>query len=175
MYTLRLTRALLASFEPEPDESPPPTTTTRLGDWYVQPLHAGRRALLQCTSGATLLTVVLPADALDALPERLAMGLVELLRSLAVPEPVIAAEIDEMADGVIRPAGSRPVLGAMRGLAAMARREVTRSRRSVDVAALHDALATYRSRNNDRRPVAQVARQLLLAPAPVPRRGAARR
>lgn len=164
MYTLRLTRPLLASFDPEPDTSTPPVTTTRLGDWHVQAVHAGRRDLLQCTSGATLLTVMLPADALESLPERLAIGLVALLRRLAVPEQVIAAEVDEMANGVIRRTSSRAVLGAMRGLASVARRELERPRRGVDVAALHQALAAYRSLRNGRRTVAQVARERLLTP-----------
>lgn len=161
MYTLRLTRALLAAFDPDPDQSAPPATSTRLGDWQVQPLRAGRRAVLLCTSETTLLSVVLPADALDALPQRLAIGLVALLRSLEVPEPVIAAEIDQMADGVVRPTGQRATLGAMRGLAGIVRREMAASRRGVDVEALHRALAGYRSRITGGRPAGDLACDLL--------------
>lgn len=163
MYTLRLTRALLAAFDPDPEESVPPATTTRLGDWHVQPLRIGRRALLLCTSEATLLSVVLPRDALDALPQRLAIGLVALLRSLEVPEAVLAAEIDQMADGVVRPTSSRATLGAMRGLAGVVRREIEASRRGVDVDALHVALAGYRSQLTRGRPAGDVARDHLCA------------
>ena len=175
MYTLRLTRTLLAAFDPDPEASAPPATTTRLGDWQVQPIQAGRRALLLCTSERTLLTVVLPADALDALPQRLAIGLVALLRGLAVPEPVIAAEIDQMADGVVRPTYSRTTLGAMRGLAAVVRREMAAQRRGVDVAALHRTLAGYRSRLTGGRPVGDLARDQLMRPVAASPGAAARR
>jgi hypothetical protein len=59
----------------------------------------------------------------------------------------------------------------MRGLASAARREVGRSRRAVDVAAVQQALAAYRSSQNGRQPVEQVARERLLAPGQVRRWG----
>lgn len=175
MYTLRLTRSLLASFDPDPDVSPPPATTTRLGDWYVQPLRVGRRNLLLSTSGRTLLTIVLPFEALEALPQRLAVGLVGLLRDLAIPEEAMTSEIDQMADGVVRPTDSRRTLGAMRGLASIATREIGRSRRGVDVAALHLALASYRSPLNERRSAAELACELLMPAGAEQRRGKAPR
>lgn len=175
MYTLRLTRSLLASFDPDPDVSPPPATTTSLGDWYVQPLRVGRRRLLLSASRRSLLAVVLPFEALEALPQRLAIGLVAVLRDLAVPEEAIAIEIDQMADGVIRPTDSRSTLGAMRGLASIATREIDRARRGVDVSALHLALASYRSPVNGRRSAAEMARERLMPAGAVQRRGTIRR
>ena len=175
MYTLRLTRSLLASFDPDPDTSTPPPTTTRLGDWYVQPLHVGQRDLLLNTSGRTLLSVVLPGEALEALPQRLAVGLVAVLRDLAVPEEAIAAEIDLMADGVIRPTDSRPTLGAMRGLASLASREIARAQRRIDVVGLHRALASYASGLHGRRPAGELAREHLMATTPAPRHRKGRR
>ena len=175
MYTLRLTRSLLASFDPDPDAATPPATTTRLGDWYVQALHVGRRRLILSTSGRTLLTVVLPGEALEALPQHLAVGLVAVLRDLAIPEDAITAEIDEMADGVVRPTDSRATLGAMRGLAAVAAREMARAGRGIDVAALHRTLASYRSGLHGRRPAGELAREELLRSTPAsPRRNARR-
>lgn len=147
MYTLRLTRALLEQFESVdadgvPEDAPP---TTRLGDWYVKPFDVGPRHLLLCTSERSLLSVVLPADALADLPERLVTALVGVLHRLGVPQEAIVAEVDAMTTGEIGTARDRSTLGAMRGLAAHGSAFLDGTRGDVDVAALYTHLGEYRS------------------------------
>ena len=148
MYTLRLTRALLAQFECVDQEGAPDSVrpTTRLGDWYVKPFDNGRRQLLLCTSERSLLSVVMPVDDLADLPERLVTALVGVLRRLGVPQDAIVAEVDAMTSGDIGAASDGSTLGSMRGLAERARAFLEASRGDIDVAALYTHLGEYRSR-----------------------------
>lgn len=147
MFTLRLTRALLAQFEPDEGDQPAAdvTPTTTLGDWYVMPFEAGTRSLLLCTSERSLLSIVLPADRLADLPEQLVTALVGVLHRLGAPQRAIVAEVDAMTSGSVGPARDRSTLGAMRGLAARAAAFLERTH-DLDVAALYAELGTYRSR-----------------------------
>jgi hypothetical protein len=176
VYTLRLTRALLDRFDPaQPGDDPEDVTpTTRLGDWYVMPVAVCRRHLLLCTSERSLLSVVLPADDLAELPERLVTALVGVLHRLGAPQAAIVAEVDAMTSGGVGAARNRSTLGAMRGLAARTRTWLAGTRGDVDVAALYADLATYRSRVLDGHPASERAVQLLVAAQPHPRRAAAR-
>jgi len=148
MYTLRLTRGLLDQFESADQENAPAPepATTRLGDWYVMPLEAGGRRLLLCSSERSLLSVVLPADALEDLPERLVTALVGVLHRLDVPQDAIVAEVDAMTSGDVDAARDVSTLRAMRGLAARARTFLAATRGDVDVAVLYTHLGEYRSR-----------------------------
>ncbi|AMY12412.1 hypothetical protein LuPra_05685 [Luteitalea pratensis] len=147
MYTLRFTRRLLADVAPgrvdDTAEAPP---TTALGDWYVAPVLAKRRALLLCTSETSLLSVVLPAEHLGDLPEHLAVALVGVLHRLDVPRKAVAREIDGMTSGDVGAARDRSTLGSMRGLATRACAFLAASRGDLDVAALYAHLGEYRSR-----------------------------
>ena len=148
MYTLRLTRALLHQFEPsgvgehETEAAP----TTRLGDWYVMPLQAGRRSLVLCTSSLSRLTIVMPRPGLPDLPEQLGVALVPVLRALHVPDEAIVAELDQMATGRIGTTRSRALLTAMRGQAQRATTFLAGAGTGqVDVEGLHRLLWSRRS------------------------------
>jgi hypothetical protein len=146
MYTLRLTRSLLAHVERHDatDVTAPPTT--RLGDWYVAPFSSGGRELLMCTSERCGLSVVLPADRLDDLPTQLVVALVPVLRALGVPSDAIATEVEEMAEGEIGPTRSRSVPAAMRAVVREAQAVLAGADEGrVDVAGLHRRLAAHRS------------------------------
>ena len=107
---------------------------------------AKRWTLLLCASETSLLSVMLPAEHLDKLPEHLAVALVGVLHRLDVPRTAVAREIDAMTTGDIGAARNRSTLGSMRGLAARARGFLAASRGDVDVAALYTHLGEYRSR-----------------------------
>jgi hypothetical protein len=195
VYTLRLTRVLLDQVEPVdaddelevgPGRTPRPPgsnaddpPTTRLGDWYVTPLDVGTRHLILCTSERSLLSVVLPADDLPELPERLVTAVVGVLHRLGVPKDAVVAEVDAMTSGGVGVARNRSTLGAMRGLAARTVAFLDGTRGDVDVAALYADLATYRSRALGGHSAGERAIELLAArparPARSPRVAAARR
>jgi hypothetical protein len=170
MYTLRFTRQLLADVARDGADETGEAPTTALGDWCVAPVLAQQRPLLLCTSERSLLSVVLPAEHLDELPEHLAVALVGVLHRLDVPRADVAREIDAMTSGDIGAARDRSTLGAMRGLAARACAFLAASRDEVDVAALYTHLGEYRSRATGSQTAAERAVALLTA-----RRGAARR
>ena len=175
MYTLRLTRALLDQFESlDPGAVPHDVLpTTRLGDWYVKPFDAGPRHLLLCTSERSLLSVVMPADDLSDLPERLVTALVGVLHRLGAPQDAVVAEVDAMTSGGVGPARSRSTLGAMRGLEARAAAFLAGAPGHVDVAALYAHLGDYRSRSAGAATAAARAVTLLTA-RPATRRTRAR-
>jgi hypothetical protein len=172
MYTLRLTRQLLAAVAAHATEEAAAAPTTALGDWYVAPVLANRRSLLLCTSELSLLSVLLPAEHLDQLPEHLAVAVVGVLHRLEVPRAAVAREIDAMTSGDIGPVRHRSTLGAMRGLASRARDFLAESSSEVDVAALYTHLGEYRSRATGPRTAAARAVTLLLAPGAAPPAGA---
>jgi hypothetical protein len=175
VYALHLTRALLEQFDPaDPEDDPGKVRpTTRLGDWYVMPIDAGGRHLLLCTSEKSLLSVVLPADHLDELPEQLVTALVGVLHRLGAPRESIVAEVDAMTSGRVGPARSGSTLGAMRGLAARVGRWLAATPGEVDVAALYGDLALYRNRALGAQTAGERALDLLRVPAPRPRGKAA--
>ena len=146
MYTLRFTRRLLANVSGGVDDDAAQAPTTALGDWYVAPVLAKRRPLLLCTSERSLLSVMLPAEDMDELPEHLAVALVGVLHRLDVPRTAVAREIDAMTSGDTGAAHNRSTLGSMRGLAARAQAFLAGSSGEVDVAALYTHLGEYRSR-----------------------------
>jgi hypothetical protein len=145
MYTLRFTRRLLADVSAGIDDDASQEPTTALGDWYVAPVLAKQRRLLLCTSERSLLSVMLPAEDIDELPEHLAVALVGVLHRLGVPRTVVAREIDAMTSGDTGAAHNRSTLGSMRGLATRARAFLAASRGEIDVAALYTHLGEYRS------------------------------
>jgi hypothetical protein len=162
VYTLRLTRSLLAQFRVSDDDgrcdAPP---TTRLGDWYVMPLQAGRRSLVLCTSSRSGLTIVMPRPDLTDLPEQLGITLVPLLRALAVPEEAIVAELDEMATGRVGPTLDRSLLGTMRAQGARTTAFIAEGgARPVDVTALHRLLLQQRRRATGRSTIGDLTASL---------------
>lgn len=118
MVTLRCTQKLLHRLkETLPALAAP--ATTKLGDWYLNILFTRPYHLLLCTSERTLLPVLLPARDLDTLAVRLRQGLSEVLTALDIPQPMIIAELREMASCAFGPTASRQVLGSMNDFAHM--------------------------------------------------------
>ncbi|BCS35414.1 hypothetical protein TBR22_A46410 [Luteitalea sp. TBR-22] len=174
MYTLRFPRALLREVaEPSEVATIGEAPTTRLGDWYVAPLAAAGRELLLCTSDRSLLSVVLPAEDLEDLPERLAVAVVGVLHRLDVPRPAVAREIDAMTSGEVGPARDRAVMAAMRALARRTRAWLEAEDGPVDVAELYTHLGEYRPRGRDVASAASTAVALLTARPAARARGTA--
>jgi hypothetical protein len=165
VYTLRLSPALLDEFEVPVagDDAPDASPTTRLGDWYVMPLPAGRRSLVLCSSSLSRLTIVMPRPDPPDLPEQLGVALVPVLRALHVPDDAIVAELDQMAAGRIGPTRSRALLAAMRG---QARRAATfiagAGTGQVDVEGLHRLLWSGRSTVRGHATIGELTTSLLL-------------
>lgn len=119
MYALRCTRSLIGRFRKASiDEiaSPSPATTV-LGDWYANDLNVGRHRLVLCTNERSLLTVVVTARDLPAMPRRLAEAAATLLASLGVRHELIRAEVREMQWIQVARTQSRSVLGSMNDFA----------------------------------------------------------
>jgi hypothetical protein len=111
MLVLRCTRKLLVRLNAT--TTPEATSTTRLGDWFAQPLSVGRARLVLAVSAKTLLPVVLPARNLRALGTTLPAGICEMLRACGVAEPEIADEQERMGEVAFAATNSRAVLGSM--------------------------------------------------------------
>jgi hypothetical protein len=146
VYTLRLTRPLLADFDSGDDAAAGATPpTTALGDWYATGLMVGARDLVVCLSARSHLTIVFPRPSPVDLPQHLAATLVGVLRDIGVSRPAIAAELAEMTDGEIASASDRRTLGVLAARAALVRRLVAEiAPGEVDARRLHRALADRR-------------------------------
>lgn len=112
MVVLRCTRKLLRRIREKPVESAP-TSSTLLGDWYVNVLWVYRKPLVLAVSAQTLLPVLIPARDPSSLAERLAAELGEVLSALRVSRQKIDRERRQMADGLFAQTNSRTILGTM--------------------------------------------------------------
>ena len=112
VFTLRCTAKLLKRLETRPNPSPP-SSTTRLGDWYANLLYVHRRPLFLCVSEVTLLPVVVGARGSEQLATRLAASLGEVLTALGVSEAAIREEQAAMSQITIAATANRTVLGSM--------------------------------------------------------------
>ena len=177
MYTLRLTRSLLAHFERrDATDLTASGPTTRLGDWYVAPFSSGGRELLMCTSERSGLSVVMPASRLDDLPTQLVAAVVPVLRALGVPAEANATEVEEMADGEIGAVRNRSVPASMRGVVREAQAALVGADEGrIDVPGLHRRLAAHRSALSGPHGSGFVAHQLLCGAAGSPAAAFARR
>jgi hypothetical protein len=148
VYTLRLTRSLLADFEVGADAGPTVEPSTALGDWYVIDVTAGTRELAVCVSDHSHLTLVFPRPSPIDLPQHLAAALVPVLRDLGVSQAAIIAELDEMIDGEIAAVADRRALGVLAARAALVRRLVgDAAPGAVDTRRFHRELADRRVRH----------------------------
>ncbi len=172
MYTLRLSRPLLARFAPaDPEVGATPRTTTSLGDWYVRSIHAAGRDLLLCTSEASGLSIVMPAERLGELPEHLVRDLIALLHTIGVPPAHVAAEADAMTDGIVGAARNPQATRAMQVIARRARTRLAEMQASrLDVGELHRALAGHRGALSGKATAAERAASLLHRSSEAPQR-----
>ncbi len=112
MFTIRATQKLLlrAMVSPALTDTAP---TTKLRAWYADLLPWRPTHLVLCVSERSLLPIVVPAADIRALPERLAVGLREVLVQLGVPEHEADGEIAEMQDYRYGRTANRKVVGSM--------------------------------------------------------------
>jgi hypothetical protein len=88
-------------------------STTALGDWYVNRVSVGRRALLLATSAGTFLPIVTPARDVRTFAAWLPELVAARLARLGVPPDMIAREVAAMAPMAVAKTASRQVLGVM--------------------------------------------------------------
>ena len=120
MFTLRCTAKLLRRMPVQVAEAEA-RPTTALGDWYANLLNVGRLRLVLLTSEDSLLSVIVPAKGLPSLVPRFTAALIELLASGGADQPLIEAEIRQMAGVQFGRTRSRRVLGSMNDMALTAR------------------------------------------------------
>lgn len=111
MLVIRCTRKLLARI------GPPARTcafsTTRLGDWYAQPLAVGHRRHVLLISQYSRLPVIMPGRDLKHLTDNFPEALSTVLHALDLPRSAIVAEIAETRPAVITTTESRSLLGTL--------------------------------------------------------------
>lgn len=112
MFTLRCTSRLVKRLGPSLAASPA-ETTTRLGDWYANLVHVGRRQFVLCVSEETLLPVVLPAAPVATLVSRLRVGVAQVLAAFGVADCDITSENAAMEDVAYAKTANRQVVGIM--------------------------------------------------------------
>ena len=95
------------------------TSTTLLGDWYVNLLNAGRFRWVLCVSERALLPVIVPARK-ATFPGSLSSSLRAVFSGLGIPSEEIEREIAEMAQMGFDRTRSRQVLGVMNDFAVAA-------------------------------------------------------
>jgi hypothetical protein len=95
MFALRCTRKVLKQIKDEPDEGHF-TTTTALGDWYVNLIPMPIGELLIFVSERSLLTVAIPAEDVRMILPQLRQRVANLLKQIDVPENLLTSEIRQM-------------------------------------------------------------------------------
>ena len=120
MFTLRCTAKLLKQMRATPEPNPP-ASTTLLGDWYANRIQMGRTPVVLAVSEKSLLSVLLPARGVAALPTSLPDAVAKVLAFLEIPEAILEEEVAAMREGcVVAKTASRRVLGSMNDMAYMA-------------------------------------------------------
>ena len=89
------------------------TSTTALGDWYVNRITVDRRPLLILVSSTSLLPLLTPARDVRGLPGRLADLVATRLNRLGIARRLIDAELLAMEPVELAPTIDRSVLGIM--------------------------------------------------------------
>jgi hypothetical protein len=111
MLIIRCTRKLLLHV------GAPATTfacsTTRLGDFYAQPVSIGRRRYVLLISQHSRLPVLMPGRDLKHLADNFPAALFAVLQTLHVPRAAIVSEIAETHPAVITTTESRSLLGTL--------------------------------------------------------------
>jgi hypothetical protein len=112
MVVFRCTRKLLRHLQNEHVREPP-TSTTRLGDWYASLLVMRRQHLVLAASGVTLLPVLVAAAPYKTLIDRFAEATGHVLRALNVEEAKVIVEEKAMRECLVTTTNDRRVLGSM--------------------------------------------------------------
>ena len=120
LFSFRCTSRLLTYLHETPVQPASPASTA-LGHWYGNLLLTKWARLIQFTSEATLLTVIVHARNRVTILPRFHEALEELLLALGQPRPLIQLELAQMSDYIVAKTASRSVLGSMRDLALQVR------------------------------------------------------
>lgn len=118
MVVFRCTRKLLRHLDNE-NVREPPTSTTRLGDWFANLVILRRQHLVLAVSGMTLLPVLVPAAPYKTMIARFAEAAGQVLRALKIEEAKVRAEESAIRDYVVTTTNDRRVLGSMNDFAFM--------------------------------------------------------
>jgi hypothetical protein len=111
MVVLRATKKVLSRLPASGDRIT--ASDTALGDWYVNRLVVDRYPLLLLVSARSLLSILVPARDVRALPNRLPTLVATRLRHLGIPGPLIEAEVTVMDPVFVASTLDRSVLGTM--------------------------------------------------------------
>jgi len=111
MVVLRRTRKLAKALPASGDIAA--SSTTALGDWYVNRLSVDRRPLLLLVSSQGLLPILLPARDVSLLPTRLPDIVGTRLRRFGISPVVIEAEVRGMSPVIVADTADRSVVGIM--------------------------------------------------------------
>jgi len=112
VFTLRCTGRLLKRLNVEPVTAAL-ACTTRLGDWYANLVHVGRRQLVLAISERTFLPVVILAAPNTTIVARMRAEIREMLSALGVPSAAIAEEDARMNDVRFAKTANRQVVGVL--------------------------------------------------------------
>ncbi len=111
MVLLRATQQVLRNLPPI--SSAALSSDTALGDWYVKRLVVDRVPLLLLISSNSLLPLVLRAQDVRSLPQRLPDLVGARLRRLGVPVRLVEAEVAAMSPVEVAKTVDRSVLGVL--------------------------------------------------------------
>ena len=111
MVVLRATQKVLKLLPESVSNSV--TSTTALGDWYVNRTVVHRQPLLLLVSSTSLLSVVTPARDVKGLPRRLAAIVEERLRRIGIDGNALASEVDATSVVTVGKTVDRSVTGQM--------------------------------------------------------------
>ncbi len=111
MLLYRCTRKLLTKIKPTANVIP--SSTTRLGDWYVDYIYSRPFHLALFTSEHSLLPVITPAAPIATLFPRFEESLRQILQAIAIKESIINREISLMKDFAVTKTNNRRVIGTM--------------------------------------------------------------
>ncbi len=123
MMVLRPTAKLLTRMRMKV-EPQPPTSTTRLGDWFATLLQVRSGRFVLAVSGATLLPVVVSGRELGTLTSRLVLAVGQVLTALSVAPDDVERECAAMADARIAATDDRSTVGVMTDLRHLLRFEL---------------------------------------------------
>jgi len=111
MVTLRATGKVLRYLQES--SGPHPASDTALGDWYVNRVLVLRQPLLLVVSALSLLPLVIRAQNVSTLADRLPYLVSERLRRLGVAEYLVQAEATAMVPVLVGKTVDRSVLGIL--------------------------------------------------------------
>jgi len=92
-------------------------SSTRLGDWYANLIHVGRRQLVLGVSARAFLPIVIEAAPIATLAPRLRMAVLDVMMGLGLPRVDIEREEAAMNEVVYATTASKQVLGVMNDFA----------------------------------------------------------